>query len=59
MIDNMGAIEDLDQRATCTDFCVVRPNLGKIIVTPIGAFVSAGAGALVPMGRWKDVYRAP
>ena len=33
------------------------PNVGKEILTPFGAAVGAIVGALIPTGRWRDVYR--
>jgi len=34
------------------------PNLGKEVLTPLGALAGAVVGALIPTGGWHDVYRA-
>jgi hypothetical protein len=33
------------------------PNIGKEIVTPIGAIVGALVGLVIPSGGWHDIYR--
>jgi hypothetical protein len=35
------------------------PNLGKAIVTPLGAIVGTIVGVLIPSGGWHEVYRTP
>jgi hypothetical protein len=55
----LGIGVGLDKHSMCTGFCVPWPNLGKALVTPIGAIVGFGTGAIMPTGGWKDVYRAP
>jgi hypothetical protein len=42
--------------------CVAEPNVGKWpsakeIVTPIGAVLGLGVGALLPAGGWREIYR--
>jgi len=34
------------------------PNLGKEVLTPVGALAGAVVGAVMPTGGWHDVYRA-
>jgi len=34
------------------------PNLGKEVLTPLGALAGAVVGAIVPAGGWHEVYRA-
>jgi len=34
------------------------PNLGKEVLTPVGALAGAVVGAVIPTGGWQDVYRA-
>jgi hypothetical protein len=55
----LGVGAALDRGTSCTVFCIGFPKLGKAIVTPVGAILGAGTGALIPTGGWKDVYRAP
>jgi len=43
--------------------CVPEPNVGKYpsakeIVTPIGAVLGLGVGALLPTGGWREIYRS-
>jgi hypothetical protein len=55
----LGIGAALDRPTSCTVFCIGFSNLGKVIVTPLGAIVGVGTGALIPTGGWKDVYRVP
>jgi hypothetical protein len=43
-----------------TGFCFggMFPNLGKEVLTPVGALAGAVVGAVMPTGGWHDVYRA-
>ncbi len=34
------------------------PNIGKQILTPVGAIVGGVVGAVLPAGGWREVYRA-
>jgi len=34
------------------------PNLGKEVLTPLGALAGAVVGAVMPAGGWHEVYRA-
>jgi len=34
------------------------PNLGKEVITPLGALAGAVVGAVMPTGGWHEVYRA-
>ncbi|MHB8655298.1 MAG: hypothetical protein ACYDA9_15615 [Terriglobia bacterium] len=34
------------------------PNLGKEILTPVGAIVGGVVGAVLPAGGWREIYRA-
>ncbi len=34
------------------------PNLGKEVITPLGALAGAVVGAVMPTGGWHGVYRA-
>jgi len=34
-------------------------DIGKVALTPAGALVGLLVGALIPTGRWHEVYRAP
>ena len=36
----------------------VGKNLGKEVLTPLGALIGVTVGALLPTGGWRDVYRA-
>ena len=38
--------------------CIGPHDLGKEVLTPFGALVGAGVGALLPTGGWRDTYRA-
>ena len=35
------------------------PNFGKAALTPLGAIVGTVAGAAIPAGGWREIYRAP
>jgi hypothetical protein len=34
-------------------------NLGKGVLTPVGALIGTLVGVAIPTGGWRDVYRAP
>src|SRR3954454_20117607 len=34
------------------------PNVGKIILTPLGAIIGTVVGVAIPTGGWREVYRA-
>lgn len=34
----------------------ILPNIGKEVLTPVGALVGVTVGALLPTGGWHDVY---
>lgn len=47
----------------CTEgpefFCGLPPNShGEIIITPLGFLAGGIVGAVIPTGRWHDIYRA-
>jgi hypothetical protein len=44
--------------ASCTGFCVGGKNLGKAVLTPLGALLGTIIGAVWPTGTWHDVYRS-
>jgi hypothetical protein len=33
-------------------------NAGKEVLTPVGAIIGVTVGALIPTGRWHDIYHA-
>jgi hypothetical protein len=35
------------------------PNIGKAILTPLGAIVGTIVGMVIPTGGWREIYRAP
>jgi hypothetical protein len=35
------------------------PNLGKDVLTPLGAIIGTVVGVAIPTGGWRVVYRAP
>lgn len=35
------------------------PNLGKEVLTPLGALAGGVVGAVIPTGGWHEIYRAP
>src|SRR5579871_4706641 len=46
-----GAAADASCKFLCFD------NLGKAVFTPVGALVGVAVGALIPTGRYHDIYR--
>src|SRR5579864_5234178 len=44
--------------AQCGHNCFLGNNIGKAVVTPIGAIIGTIIGAVWPTGGWHDVYRA-
>lgn len=43
-------------RSNCIAF--FGPNIGKEVLTPVGAIVGVAVGALIPTGGWRDIYRS-
>lgn len=43
---------------TCSPGCLVSDNIGKEVLTPIGAILGAVVGVAWPTGRWHEVYRS-
>jgi hypothetical protein len=37
--------------------CLGGPNFGKEVLTPVGAVIGLGIGAVLPAGGWREVYR--
>jgi hypothetical protein len=37
--------------------CIGGPNFGKEVLTPVGAVIGFGIGAVLPAGGWREVYR--
>jgi hypothetical protein len=37
--------------------CFGGPDFGKEVLTPVGAVLGLGIGALLPAGGWREVYR--
>ena len=50
----MGAGSD----ATCSPHCFLGNNVGKEILTPVGAVVGTIVGLVWPTGTWHEVYKA-
>ena len=44
--------------ASCGHDCFLGPNIGKEILTPVGAVVGTLIGLAWPTGGWKEIYRA-
>lgn len=44
--------------ASCGGHCFFGNNIGKEVLTPIGAIVGTIVGAVWPTGGWHDVYRS-
>jgi hypothetical protein len=44
--------------STCSPRCFIGNNLGKEIITPIGAIVGTLIGIAWPTGLWHEVYRS-
>lgn len=44
--------------STCKSNCFLGPNVGKEVLTPVGALIGVAIGALWPTGGWREVYRA-
>jgi len=53
----IGAAAD-HRSCTGAGFGPCFPNLGKEILTPLGAMAGAVVGAVLPTGGWHEVYRA-
>jgi hypothetical protein len=43
---------------TCKGFCIGPRDIGKAVLTPLGALLGTIIGAVWPTGTWHDVYRA-
>jgi hypothetical protein len=43
--------------ASCNPHCLGGNNIGKEVLTPIGAIVGAIVGVAWPTGRWHEIYR--
>lgn len=43
--------------STCNPHCFGGNNIGKEVLTPIGAIVGAIVGVAWPTGRWHEIYR--
>jgi hypothetical protein len=50
----VGAGIDASQCHNCFNFL---PNIGKEVLTPVGALLGVTVGALLPTGGWHDIYR--
>jgi hypothetical protein len=37
--------------------CLAGPDFGKEVLTPVGAVIGLGIGAVLPAGGWREVYR--
>jgi hypothetical protein len=48
--------ESCANRTNCLD--ILGPNVGKEVLTPVGALIGAIVGAVIPTGGWRDLYRA-
>jgi hypothetical protein len=38
---------------------IMVPDVGKAVLSPVGALVGTVIGVALPTGGWRDVYRAP
>jgi hypothetical protein len=54
----IGAAMDAHANSGSGSFGPWFPNLGKEVVTPLGAIVGAIVGAVIPSGDWHEIYRA-
>jgi hypothetical protein len=53
-----GAIADHESACKQPPGCLLNfPNLGKEVLTPVGAIAGLIVGAVIPSGTWHDVYR--
>jgi hypothetical protein len=43
--------------ATCNPHCFLGNNIGKEVLTPLGAIVGTIVGVAWPTGRWHEIYR--
>jgi hypothetical protein len=44
--------------STCHSDCFVGNNIGKEVLTPVGAIVGTIVGVAWPTGGWHEVYRS-
>ena len=42
----------------CNGHCWFGNNLGKEVITPLGALIGTIVGVSWPTGRWHEIYRA-
>jgi len=42
---------------SCRPGCFLGNNIGKTVLTPLGAIVGAVVGVLIPSGGWREIYR--
>jgi hypothetical protein len=54
----IGAAADHSQNCSQAGFGPCFKNLGKEVLTPLGALAGAVVGAVIPAGGWHDVYQA-
>jgi len=54
----VGAAADHSQNCAQAGFGPCFKNLGKEVLTPLGALAGAVGGAVMPEGGWHEVYRA-
>jgi hypothetical protein len=52
----VGAAADANSCKDKSNCFNILPNIGKEVLTPLGALVGVTVGALLPTGGWHDIY---
>jgi len=53
----IGAIADANDCKNRNNCLNILPNIGKEVLTPVGALLGVTVGALLPTGGWHEIYR--
>jgi hypothetical protein len=53
----IGAVADANDCKSRNNCLNILPNIGKEVLTPVGALLGVTVGALLPTGGWHEIYR--
>jgi hypothetical protein len=57
-VGGLAAGVGFDHTCPANGCAFIGKNAGKEVLTPLGALIGVGVGALIPTGLWHDIYRA-